>query len=129
MVLSAWGVEVDEARLRDLSDCSPFGTNAFQLVEAARQLGFTASRKYTLESLDELANLVDEGLFPIVYVDLWPIKGGTRGQFHSLVALAVEADGINVLDPLVGEHKLSPEEFSTVWAEMRFLTIVIKENE
>ncbi len=125
MALSAWGVEADEARLRELSDCSPFGTNAFQLIEAARQLGFVASRKHTLTSLDELADLIEEGHFPIVYIDLWPIKGGARGQFHSMIALAVEADSISALDPLIGERKLSHEEFSAAWAEMRFLTIVI----
>ena len=70
MVLGAFGVHIDEVQLRHLTDCSPLGTDAFQLLEAARQLGFTTSRKYTLTSLEELAAVVVEGLFPIVYVDL-----------------------------------------------------------
>jgi hypothetical protein len=53
--------------------CSPLGTKAFHLVEAARQLGFPASRKYTLASLDEWAAMLAEGHLPIVYVDLWPL--------------------------------------------------------
>jgi ABC-type bacteriocin/lantibiotic exporter with double-glycine peptidase domain len=127
MVLSAWGVDIDidEARLRDLSDCSPFGTNAFQLVEAARTLGFTASRKHTLASIDELAHLANSEVFPIVYVDLWPIKGGLSGQYHSLVVLSVDAESVLALDPMEGERRLSRVEFMAVWAEMRFLTIVI----
>ncbi len=56
MVLHALGVAIDEARLRDLTDCSPFGTDALHLIEAARQLGFTATRKYTLSSLTELTS-------------------------------------------------------------------------
>jgi hypothetical protein len=71
MVLSALGVEVEEAYLRQLTDCSPLGTDAFHVIEAARQLGFPASRKYTLTSLEDLAAVVAEGTFPIVYVDLW----------------------------------------------------------
>lgn len=42
MVLSAWGKDVDEAKLRQLANCTPFGTDAFQLVEAARTPGFEA---------------------------------------------------------------------------------------
>jgi ABC-type bacteriocin/lantibiotic exporter with double-glycine peptidase domain len=126
MVLASLGVDVDEPKLMVLTDCTPLGTNAFQLVEAARELGFTASRKYTLSSIDDLARLLDEGLFPIVYVDLWPIRGGQSGQFHSLIVVNIRQDNIMVLDPLVGESNLSRDEFQAAWAEMRFLTIVVQ---
>lgn len=125
MVLSGFGLQLDEAELRRLSDCTPLGTDAFRLIEAARQLGFTASRKHTLTSLDELARLLDEELFPIVYIDLWPIRGGLSGQFHSLVVVSIEQENVLVLDPLAGERRLAREEFQAAWAEMRFLTIVI----
>jgi hypothetical protein len=82
MVLSALGVDVAEAHLRHLTDCTPLGTEAFQVLEAARHLGFPASRKYTLASLDELAAVVAAGAWPIVYVDLWPLHGGRSGQIH-----------------------------------------------
>ena len=125
MVLEALGIHLDEAQLRELSGCSPLGTNAFQLIEAARQLGFTASRKYTLASLEELESLVAEGFFPIVYVDMWPLRGGRSGQNHALVVIAVDPERVTVLDPLVGENGMSREDFQVAWAEMRFLTIVI----
>src|SRR5207253_8348841 len=76
MVLEALGRPMAEDLLRVLTDCSPLGTDAFQLVGAARQLGFPASRKYTLASLEDLATMRAEGHFPIVYVDLWPLQGG-----------------------------------------------------
>ncbi len=125
MILGGFGLYTDEAQLRHLSDCTPLGTETFRLVEAARQFGFTASRKHTLGSQEDLARLIEEGLFPIVYVDLWPIRGGLSGQFHSLVVVSVEQEGVLVLDPLFGERRLSRDEFQAVWAEMRFLTIVI----
>lgn len=95
------------------------------LVGAARQLGFTASRNHTLSSIDELAHLLNEGLFPIVYVDLWRIRGGQSGQFHSLVVIHIEHDSVMVLDPLVGESKLMRDEFQAAWSEMHCLTVVI----
>jgi ABC-type bacteriocin/lantibiotic exporter with double-glycine peptidase domain len=58
MVLSALGMDVEESHLRHLTDCTPLGTEAFQVIEAARHLGFPASRKYTFASLDELASVV-----------------------------------------------------------------------
>jgi ABC-type bacteriocin/lantibiotic exporter with double-glycine peptidase domain len=125
MVLGGLGVELDEARLRALTDCTPLGTEAFQLVEAARRLGFTASRKYTLTSVEELNHLLEEGVFPIVYVDLWPLRGGRSGQFHSLVMIDVEPGEVAVLDPLSGESRLARDDFEAAWAEMRFLTIVV----
>lgn len=125
MVLSASGVYIDEPQLRHLTDCSPLGTEAFQLIEVARQFGFLSSRKYTLASLDDLASLVEEGVFPIVYVDMWPLRGGLSGQYHALVVVAIDPESVTVLDPQVGERSIPREDFQTAWAEMRFLTMVI----
>ena len=125
MVLDSLGLHIDETTLRELTDCSPLGTDAFQLIEVARHFGFTASRKYTLETPEELASLIDEGVFPIVYVDMWLLQGGLSGQNHALVVVAVDRETVTVLDPLVGERELSIKDFLDAWAEMRFLTIVV----
>ena len=125
MVLAALGRPMAEERLRVLTDCSPLGTDAFHLVEAARHLGFLASRKYTLASLDELATMLAEGHFPIVYVDLWPLQGGWSGQYHAMVVIALDADQVTVLGPLHGERRVPREDFQEAWSAMRFLTIVI----
>ena len=125
MVLAALGRPMMEAALRALTDCSPVGTDAFKLVEAARQLGFPASRKYTLASLEELAIMLAEGHFPIVYVDMWPLQGGLSGQYHAMVVIELEPAQVTVLDPLYGERRVPREEFQEAWSAMRFLTIVI----
>lgn len=120
-------MNVEESRLRELADCSPFGTDAFQLIEAARQLGFSRSSKHNLSSLGDLSHLIDEENFPIVYVDLWPINGGVAGQYHSLVVISVEAESVIVFDPTEGSRNLSCTEFLAAWTEMRFLTILIEQ--
>jgi ABC-type bacteriocin/lantibiotic exporter with double-glycine peptidase domain len=125
MVLAALGQPVAEEVLRVVTDCSPLGTDAFQLVEAARQLGFPASRKYTLVSLDDLTTLLAEGHWPIVYVDLWPLHGGLSGQSHAMVVIALDPTDVTVLDPLHGERRLPREDFQAAWSAMRYLTIVI----
>ncbi len=125
MVLAALGHPMAEDMLCVLTDCSPLGTDAFQVVEAARQLGFPASRKYTLASLEELTPLLAEGYWPIVYVDLWPLYGGPSGQYHAMVVIALDPLAVTVLDPLHGERQLPREDFQTAWSAMRYLTIVI----
>jgi ABC-type bacteriocin/lantibiotic exporter with double-glycine peptidase domain len=125
MVLSALGVNVTEDYLRRLTDCTPLGTEAFQVIEAARQLGFSASRRYTLASLDDLASMRAGGVYPIVYVDLWPLQGGWSGQNHALVVVAIDSERVTVLDPLVGERTFSLDEFHAAWSAMRFLPLVI----
>ena len=111
--------------LRVVTDCSPLGADAFQLVEAARQLGFPTSRKYTLASLDELATLLAERHWPIVYVDLWPLQRGLSGQSHAMVVIALDPTDVTVLDPLHGERCLPRDDFLAAWSAMRYLTIVI----
>jgi ABC-type bacteriocin/lantibiotic exporter with double-glycine peptidase domain len=125
MLLSALGMDVEESHLRHLTDCTPLGTEAFQVIEAARHLGFPASRKYTFASLDELASVVADGAFPIVYVDVWPLQGGWSGQIHAFVVVAVDREQVTVLDPLVGERRLPRDDFQAIWAATRFLTLVI----
>ena len=111
MVLEALGRPMAEDLLRVLTDCSPLGTDAFHLVEAARQLGFAASRKYTLASLEELATMLAEGHFPIVYVDMWPLQGGLSGQYHAMVVIDLDSAQVTVLDPLHGERRVPREDF------------------
>jgi ABC-type bacteriocin/lantibiotic exporter with double-glycine peptidase domain len=117
---------MDEATLRALTDCSPLGTEAFHLVEAARQLGFPGSRKYTLSSPDDLVTVLGEGVWPIVYVDMWPLHGGQSGQYHALVVMAVAPERVTVLDPQRGVWHLHPEDFQAAWTAMHGLTIVIR---
>jgi predicted double-glycine peptidase len=94
-------------------------------AQAARQLGFPASRIHTIASLDDLIPLLETKLFPIVYVDLWPIKGDPSGQHYSLIVIAVESERVTVMNPMIGETTLSRLEFQTIWREMNDLSLVI----
>lgn len=124
MVLSGLGCDVTEAELRSRCDCTWLGTDAFQAVKAARSLGFVRSAKHNLKR-KELATIVTQGHFPIVFVDLQPLNG-SKGE-HALVVLAFEPGGVLVYDPAQGERLLPRAKFAAAWRMMRNLTILIEQ--
>jgi ABC-type bacteriocin/lantibiotic exporter with double-glycine peptidase domain len=124
MVLASFSIEKSEEELRRLTDCTPFGTLALNVVDAARQLGLTETRKFTLtpEALEEI---LDQGWFPIVYVDLGLLTGAS-GVKHSLVVLSLSDLHAVVLGPAEGEREIPREVFIAAWAEARYLTILVQ---
>jgi len=109
--------------LRERCDCTPYGTDALLAVDAARQLGFPGTAKYTL-TLEELRTVVTDGQHPIVFVDLSPIDGAE--DIHTLVVVAVRQYEVSVLDPLNGERLLPLQAFSTAWALRHNLAIIVE---
>ena len=124
MVLSGFGLELTEERLRELCDCSPlFGTDALRAVEAARGLGFAGTAKHTLQ-YDELQNLVAGGQYPIAYLSLEAI-GGTE-ESHAVVVVEADDQAVTVYDPLHGERRIPRQSFSTAWAARRNIALLIE---
>jgi ABC-type bacteriocin/lantibiotic exporter with double-glycine peptidase domain len=123
MVLSQHGLELPEAELRDLCDCTPaFGTDAWLLVEAARQLGFPLTTKHNLQ-FPELVEFLSNDYFPIVFVNLGPLDG--VDEQHALVVVAANEAVVLVYDPFYGERKLPNEAFRASWGAQRNLTILV----
>jgi ABC-type bacteriocin/lantibiotic exporter with double-glycine peptidase domain len=122
MVFAGCGQYYSEAELCQRCDCTMFGTEAFQAVEAARSLGFLKTNKYNL-SLKDLTTLLLDGLYPIVYVELQPIDQ-TFGT-HAMVILSIDEVIIHALDPMIGERSLERSAFETGWALTKGLTIVV----
>ena len=123
MVLSDFGLHLTEAELRRLCDCTPVGTDALKVVDAARQLGFINTSKHNLMPT-ELEALLNDGDYPIVFVDLRPIDG--IAEQHALVVIEMDANFATVLDPLKGERLLPRNDFLLAWDWQRNLTIIVK---
>ena len=123
MVLASLGIARSESELRALCDFTPFGTEALNAVDTARQLGFPGTGKYTL-SPDELETQVRHGLYPIVFVNTLPIDG-LPGS-HALVVIAIDPARVAVYDPLHGERDLSRATFESAWAMMHGLTLLVR---
>lgn len=122
MVLESLGMPMPESELRELCDCTVFGTPAIQLIQAARNLGFAGSRKYSL-SLEELSELTEQGYFPIVYVVV--TTTGFAPDVHSLIVVSVTDGQVRVLDPKRGFCEFSFEVFGNMWSPMKNLAVVI----
>jgi ABC-type bacteriocin/lantibiotic exporter with double-glycine peptidase domain len=125
MVLSSHGLQISEAELRALTDCTVFGTDALKAVDAARHLGFPGTAKYNL-SLDELRTVVNDGAYPIVFVNLNPING--VDESHALIVLEFSASSLLVCDPEAGQRTLVLQAFAAAWALRRNLTILVGKN-
>jgi predicted double-glycine peptidase len=92
-------------------------------VEATRELGFTATAKYTLR-YDELRGLVEGGRYPVAYISLEAI-GGTE-ESHAVVVIEANDEAVTVYDPLHGERRLSRQSFTTGWAARHNLAILVE---
>lgn len=122
MVFSYFNLSVSEAELRARCDCTIFGSDAPHAVEVARQFGFAKTAKHNL-SPDELQNILAEGNYPIVYVNLLPIDG--REGTHAFVALKIENVAVTVYDPDQGERLLPIGAFFKAWDLKRNLAIIV----
>lgn len=123
MVLSGLGLDVSEAELRALCDCTIFGTDALQAVDAAHRLGFTKTAKHNLD-LAEMQALLAAGHYPIVYINLLPLD--LRDAAHALVVLEIGNDAVTVYDPDSGERCLPLDPFLKAWRLKRNLTIIVE---
>lgn len=122
MVLSHLGVSKTEGELRELCDCTIFGTTALELVFAARRLGFAASSKHTL-TLADLIELTEHAYFPIVFVVSAPRV--STPDVHSFVVVSATRERVEVHDPQQGPRSLDIDEFLESWSPMNNLAIVI----
>jgi len=126
MVFSHFNLSVSEAELRARCDCTIFGADPPYVVDVARQFGFGKTDIQNL-SPDKLQSILDEGLYPIVYVSLLPIDAREGSQ--ALVALDMDVDmedgAVTVYDPDQGERVLPLGAFLKAWELKRNLAIIV----
>lgn len=123
MIFLSFGFEITEAELREACDCTRLGTDALQAVDVARRLGFSGTAKHTL-SLEELVELIEADVFPIVIVSLLPLSG--IRETHALIVTEIGEDFVEVLDPSIGVRTISLDAFHIAWGIRHYLTIIIK---
>lgn len=111
MLLAHHGIEMTEAELRRMCKTREFGTYAKDVVECARQLGFLATIEHL--SLERLQLLVKHGIFPIVYINMFPTS--QVPYVHTVIVEAYEADRLLLLDPYAGPWEIQVNDFLEAW--------------
>lgn len=125
MVLACFEIVETEEKLIVLSDCMPDGTRPLGLIDAAKSYGFKETRKYNQLTLDDLTDMIEQQMYPIVYVGV-RLSALSQPEKHAVVVVEIDENGVEVLDPLRGDIVLSREEFESEWGYMRRLTILVK---
>ncbi|MEL6552736.1 MAG: cysteine peptidase family C39 domain-containing protein [Cyanobacteria bacterium J06621_11] len=122
MILETFEIIRSEGELRQMCDCTIFGTNALQAIEAGKQLGLRKTYKTNL-TIQQLIALLEQHICPIVYVELMPIDN-ERGA-HALIVVSASDSIVAVLDPLRGHRQLNRPTFEDAFRLMNGLTIVL----
>ena len=124
MALESLGIIKTEEELRGLANCTFLGTDAINLVEAARKSGFSGTRKYSL-TFEELKEILDEGLYPIVYLRT-ELSEGRMPETHSVVIELSDQDGVHLVDPWRGRIIYDLDRFTREWNVFHGLTILVE---
>ena len=122
MLLAYHGVEMDEAELCHRCKTREFGTYARDVVACARELGFTATIEYL--SLAQLRHLIDQGVFPIAYINMFPTS--QIPYVHTVVMEDYEADCLLLVDPNIGPWKIRVADFLEAWEIHGNMALVLR---
>ncbi len=122
MLLAYRGVEMDEAELRHRCKTREFGTYARDVVACARELGFTATIEHL--SLAQLRHLIDQGVFPIAYVNMFPTS--QIPYVHTVIVEDYEAGCLLLVDPSAGPWEIRVVDFLETWEVHGNMTLVLR---
>lgn len=114
MLLSFYGVDIQEEKLRDLCDVSEGrGATWFDAKRAVESVGLDFKMKVDA-TIGELEDLVENGVPVIVGLDIFDL-GWDKHQGHTIVILQINNELV-YHDPQRGrELKIAKEKFIEVW--------------
>mgnify|MGYP000889801708 FL=1 len=104
-IIKTYGMKLQISKIRDIAGTDMFGTNAYGLVKAAEELGFTAKAiKGTRENL--LTEFPKPAIANVITED---------NVQHYVVVYKVSKKKVIIADPAKGVRKLSFNEFVGMW--------------
>jgi ABC-type bacteriocin/lantibiotic exporter with double-glycine peptidase domain len=124
MVLDFYDHEIDEASLAALCRTDFYGTSADDLVLAAKGLDFDAQKEYC--NIADLHRHLENGLFPILFVNLFAIDG--RDVVHAFVLETLTRGSIKVLDPWKGRRSIPIEQFKVAWEKTKNVAVTVQRS-
>jgi ABC-type bacteriocin/lantibiotic exporter with double-glycine peptidase domain len=124
MVLEAFGKEIDDSELRRLCNTTELGTFADDIVSCTIELGFNAEKTYL--AIANLKRLLEEDIFPIVYVNTYSLNG--IFATHAIIVEEIEDGEVMIIDPLDGRKTVPLKIFDNLWDACNNLTIIVKKS-
>jgi len=111
-VLLHHGKDVPEALLSKAIGVADFGAELYQIVGAARALGFTA-KQVEFKSLSDAFRLLEQDIPLICDVQSWTKKGSG----HYVVLVNEHGGRVNIMDPNVSGNwrTMSAKDFDERW--------------
>jgi len=122
MVMATWGIEIDEATLRVCCQTDWSGTAAKAVVACVGRWGLKAT-EVRVATLDDLRSWLDNGIFPIVYLNLFPLDA--LWVQHAVVVEVVTDEVIVYLDPAQGKRTAHSLAFDQAWQMQKRRAIII----
>lgn len=120
MILSYFGLEIDEEKLIELCGTSRLGTSRFQIVEAATKVKFRADTFAEL-TMEQIYDILEANLPIIALIDPGKIYGGISGIGHFVVILGRMDNKVVYHDPVMGQNLVTEEEiFFQAWQGSNF---------
>ena len=125
MVLTSLGHPLTETDIRDRCAHTALGMRLNQVASGLEDLPLGVEHQLDW-GLDDLADAVRVGVFPIVGIDLRPVDG--IFAFHAVVVVNISTDQVVVHDPLhdEGPRSLGISAFEAAWSAADREAVVIR---
>lgn len=112
-ISKTYGLKLQISKIRDIAGTDMFGTNAYGLVKAAEQLGFTAKAiKGTRENL--LTEFPKPAIANVITED---------NVQHYVVVYKITKKKVIIADPAKGIRKLKFDEFAGMWTGVLIILV------
>jgi ABC-type bacteriocin/lantibiotic exporter with double-glycine peptidase domain len=122
MILGLHNLKIDEETLSEKCQTTTLGTSADDVVQAARELGFSARKEQA--TFDELRQYLANSIFPILFINLLAIDG--YNTTHAVIVEEISEQEIKVLDPRVGIRDIDIELMRYSWQRAKNVAIIIE---
>jgi len=125
MVLTSLGHRLSETDIRHRCAHTALGMRLNQVASGLEDLPVDVQHQVDW-GLDDLADAVRAGSFPIVGIDLRPVDG--TFAFHAVVAVNISTDQVVVHDPLhdEGPRSIGISAFEAAWSAADRETVIIR---
>lgn len=103
-IIKYYGGNVSQERLLELTKTTKEGTNFYNIMEAAKEIGLN-SKGYKIDDINKLFSIEKPFISQVV----------KNNYKHFVVIYKIKNDKFTIMDPAIGMIKLNIKEFKEIW--------------